>query len=508
MPSEQAIADYLCEALSPEDFAALEEELLASPELLTELVEQQRVDAALGVLFDPEPDRVESAILASVGTVSDEAMERRVLADTVRARTPRRQILRKTPRSTYVDRPSWIPTFVFALATIMVLAGGVWWNMHRRKGASSPVIAQLRTDAGARWQRPIQQGAQLRAGTLVLQSGLAELEFRNGAVLAVEGPAHFELASADRVILRAGKLAAEVPSGAKGFTIETSAGDVTDLGTRFGVQVTGNGVTEAHVFEGRVNVASSAKFGSQQRELRSEMALSMDPQQGTVTSIKSNPELFPQPAREITDLLFGGDFEPGTDVSTSGIPRMPGVWSGDRCEILQEYQGIRPHSGRGMLRILQPGWQTTNTAPKSPLAEKWQVVDLRPLKSLFATGGAFIEGSAQFNREPAPRSAGRRFVLQVLALRGDPSELKTNWQRRYGLALARGEKGVNTDDDPATWQPAEVKFALPLETDFLLVSVQAIGTWGPTGEKQIGRFADSAKLNLHIPPRGSALVRR
>jgi FecR protein len=506
MPSEQAIADHLAGALPPESVEAFEEELLASHELLTEFVEQQCVDAALSALFDPEPERVEAAILASLRSASDETMEKRVLAHTVRARAPRQQVLRRTPRPTTVARPSWIPTFIFALAT--VLAGGVWWNVYRGKSGQSPVVAQLRTDAGARWQRPLQQGAQLRAGPLVLHAGLAELEFRNGAVLAVEGPAQIELASADRVILRSGNVAAEVPPRAKGFTVETSAGNVTDLGTRFGVHVAGSGVTEAHVFEGRVNVASSAKLGSQQRELRTAMALSMDPQRGTVTNIKSAPELFPQPGREITGLLFGGDFEPGTDVSSTGIPTTPQVWSGDPCEIVPEFQGIRPHSGSGMLRILQSVWQKAETPPKSRLAEKWQLVDLRPLKELFALGDAVIEGTAQFNREPAEPGTGRQFVLQVLALRGNPAEMKTMWLRRYELALARGEGRVNTDNDPVTWQPGEVKMVLPPETDFLLVSVQAIGTWAATGEKQIGRFADSASLRLRIPPHGSTMVRR
>jgi hypothetical protein len=508
MPAEQAIADYLVGALPPEDLASFQEELMASPELLTEFVEQQRIDAALSVLFDPAPERVESAILASVRTVSDEAMEKRVLAHTVRVRAPRQQILRRTPRPITVARPSWIPTFIFALATILVLAGGVWWNVYRGKSGKSPVVAQLRTDAGARWQRQLQQGAQLRAGPLVLQAGLAELEFRNGAVLAVEGPAQIELASADRVILRSGKVAAEVPPRAKGFTVETSAGNVTDLGTRFGVHVAGSGVTETHVFEGRVNVASSAKLGSQQRELRTAMALSMDPQRGTVTNIKSAPELFPQPGREITGLLFGGDFEPGTDVSSTGIPTTPQVWSGDPCEIVTEFQGILPHSGHGMLRILQSVWVKAEKPPTSRLAEKWQLVDLRPLKELFAKGDAVIEGSAQFNLEPAERDAGRHFKLQILALRGDPAEMKTMWLRRYELALEHGEGKVNADDDPATWQPGEVKMALPPETDFLLVSVQAVGTWAATGERQIGRFADSASLRLRIPPHGSAMVRR
>jgi hypothetical protein len=507
MPSEQAIADYIAGALQAENLEVLEDELLASPELLTEFVEQQRVDAALSALFDPEPERVEAAILASVRSVSDEAMEKRVLAHTVSARA-RRQVLRRMPRRIAVARPSWIPTFIFALATIVVLAGGVWWNVYHGESGQSPVVAQLRTDAGARWQRPLQQGAQLHAGPLVLNAGLAELEFRNGAVLVVEGPAKIELASADRVILRSGKVAAEVPPRAKGFTVETSAGNVTDLGTRFGVHVAGNGVTEAHVFEGRVNVASSADLGSQQHELRTAMALSMDPKRGTVTNIKSAPELFPQPGREITGLLVGGDFEPGTDVSTLGIPTTPQVWSGDRCEIVEEFQGIRPHSGRGMLRILQPGPWTTETPPKSRLAEKWQLVDLRPFKELLAGGDAVIEGTAQFNREPAEPGTGRSFVLQVLALRGNPAEMKTMWLRRYELALARGERRVYTDDDPATWQSDEVKMAVPPETDFLLISVQASGAWAATGEKQIGRFVDSANLRLRIPPHGSAMAQR
>src|SRR5690606_19090519 len=58
--------------------------------------------------------------------------------------------------------------------------------------------------------------------------------------------------SAMKLHLPFGRLAAEVPPSAKGFTVVTPTGNAIDLGTRFGVDVPAQGHAEIHVFEGEV----------------------------------------------------------------------------------------------------------------------------------------------------------------------------------------------------------------------------------------------------------------
>jgi hypothetical protein len=82
MPSDQRVADYLASALTGHERAAFEAELAADPEALRKLVQQRRLDAALGALLDPNAARIEAAIMASVLGASDLEVEARVLEAT------------------------------------------------------------------------------------------------------------------------------------------------------------------------------------------------------------------------------------------------------------------------------------------------------------------------------------------------------------------------------------------------------------------------------------------
>ena len=62
----------------------MEAEILVNRDSLRELCVQQQVDAALKALLDPGKAQLEAAILASVHGLSNEAVEAKVLAQTVR----------------------------------------------------------------------------------------------------------------------------------------------------------------------------------------------------------------------------------------------------------------------------------------------------------------------------------------------------------------------------------------------------------------------------------------
>jgi len=137
-----------------------------------------------------------------------------------------------------------------------------------------------------------------------LASGLLEITYRTGAKVILEGPASYVVESEAGGYLSVGKLTArlekraegrgerekEVASGqwsgkvasgqwpvasetnpkipksqipnpstspAPAFAVRTPTAVVTDLGTEFGVEVHKNGITEAHVFVGRVSMVST-----------------------------------------------------------------------------------------------------------------------------------------------------------------------------------------------------------------------------------------------------------
>jgi hypothetical protein len=86
-----------------------------------------------------------------------------------------------------------------------------------------------------------------------LKSGLAEITFRKGSRVVLEGPTRFLLLTENAGHLLSGKLVASVPKPAIGFEVETPAGVIVDLGTEFGVKVRDKHV-ETHVFVGEVLV--------------------------------------------------------------------------------------------------------------------------------------------------------------------------------------------------------------------------------------------------------------
>lgn len=93
---------------------------------------------------------------------------------------------------------------------------------------------------------------------LKLLSGSIQVEFFSGARVILEGPAEFELTSANSGICRYGKLRAFVPPQARGFTVQAGGIQLVDQGTEFGLRLAPDGDPEVHVFQGRVEIHAGA----------------------------------------------------------------------------------------------------------------------------------------------------------------------------------------------------------------------------------------------------------
>lgn len=137
-------------------------------------------------------------------------------------------------------------------ASVAVLARGV--NLVWEEGSATP---------GA--------GAPLSPGWLRIKSGLAQIEFYQGARVSLQGPASLRLISSGEAYFESGKLSASVPPQAKGFRINTAKGGIVDLGTEFGMEVSGTGA-EVHVFKGEVELYPA---DSAMQSLREGQAMAM-----------------------------------------------------------------------------------------------------------------------------------------------------------------------------------------------------------------------------------------
>ena len=154
---------------------------------------------------------------------------------------------------------------VFATAASLALfvMWGVWtWHAGSDQATiekTTTAIAVLSRSLDATWSAPGDAhlvGDTLEPGWLHLATGLAQVEFYNGVRVVLEGPSDLHLISGRETHLSKGRLRAEVPHVARGFTVTTPKSQVVDLGTEFGVSVN-ESQEEVHVFEGSVTLKTA-----------------------------------------------------------------------------------------------------------------------------------------------------------------------------------------------------------------------------------------------------------
>ena len=94
-------------------------------------------------------------------------------------------------------------------------------------------------------------------GPMNLVRGFAEVTYRNGVKVILEGPCHFQVTSGSSMKVTHGRATVKVPPEIDGFHLDSPAGRITDLGTEFGVAV-GSGsegpVILTQVFDGEIEI--------------------------------------------------------------------------------------------------------------------------------------------------------------------------------------------------------------------------------------------------------------
>jgi hypothetical protein len=119
-------------------------------------------------------------------------------------------------------------------------------------------VATLTNTHNALWaERALARGSELTPNQrLTLTAGFAEITTKRGAIAILEAPATIELLDNDNALhLHAGKLVGICETdSSKGFLVRTPHMDIIDIGTRFGVDVSGDDVT-ASVFSGEVRLS-------------------------------------------------------------------------------------------------------------------------------------------------------------------------------------------------------------------------------------------------------------
>jgi hypothetical protein len=235
-------------------------------------------------------------------------------------------------------------SIILGIAVGMAVLLDQAWQRHERlthAHVKFATIVDARDTVFEASDLPTIPGSQLGGGFLRLRSGEVDIEFFSGARVTIEGPAVFGINSANRGILESGKLTADVPPAAHGFTIAAPGVSIVDLGTRFGV-ATIAGATQVHVLQGAVELHGVA---DRPTILRTNEAASVDISTRRLTPIAMQADLFrappPRPARisapgyhmiasdpTRTTALYDDDFD-GT-INEAGLPSGSKVAIGDR----------------------------------------------------------------------------------------------------------------------------------------------------------------------------------
>lgn len=226
------IADYAAGVIDADGFRELESALRSDAKFRREFIEYMNLDSAisdLAALSDTEFAAINSehaAIPESLATLE---------------RSPWRRL-----------------GIVPGLAAVVFLISGLVWfspanDLEVPTAAFTVEVVSLDAAELAGIDRKVQVGDRLTLNRIRLQSGAIQVRLDSGVVLDLSGPLDATLESSMRLRLAHGRLNADVGESGQGFTIVTDHGEIIDLGTRFGVDVSGDEARVA-VFDGQVKV--------------------------------------------------------------------------------------------------------------------------------------------------------------------------------------------------------------------------------------------------------------
>ncbi len=282
---QQNVQDYLEDRATPEQLSQLNQRLRKDPEARRAFREMLNLDSLLREQTDAvthEPTEVYTDCqLSKIAELPPGTQQPEINAPVVGAGS--RNI------------SSWLSFTLVIAASLLMVAGTVAWF------AKSPEFAIVEYAAGA---KGLSAGMSLSGESHFIKAGTVELVTRRGARIVIEAPALFNFESAQRLQLKHGRLAADVPPEAHGFTVITPTGQAIDLGTKFGVDMPEEGEAEIHVFQGEV-VAQSTEGGNLSN-LRDSQAFRLQSAVGTPSSFRSGAFIQPGEVDSLNAALEAG----------------------------------------------------------------------------------------------------------------------------------------------------------------------------------------------------------
>ncbi|MEP3478496.1 MAG: FecR domain-containing protein [Fuerstiella sp.] len=163
------------------------------------------------------------------------------------------------------------------------------------------IVATLTRNADAFWNqdsdiRALPDGSKWRVGDWIqLERGTALLTLENDVECTITGKVIFQVTEDLNCFVTEGIGTFDVPKKSTGFTVRTPDGAFEDLGTSFGVVVSGQGQSEVHVLQGAVNARVEGTESENQMKLTAGQAAKVDRTNETLAVTEFRPETFSKP---------------------------------------------------------------------------------------------------------------------------------------------------------------------------------------------------------------------
>ncbi len=189
------------------------------------------------------------------------------------------------------------PSRMVVAAALALVALTLLVVLLRPSGSGSGAVSwarvvQTRSTQVSASTPSLQTGRPVPTRRIGLLAGAVELSLRNGVTIVFEGPGDLELVTPMRALLHSGQAVVRVPGKAIGFQLETTAAQVVDLGTEFGVKCGPGGASEILVFDGKVVASASGKGAGFPLQLAAGTGTRFTSDQPSPTPIAYRPERF------------------------------------------------------------------------------------------------------------------------------------------------------------------------------------------------------------------------
>ncbi|MBN2211686.1 MAG: FecR domain-containing protein [Sedimentisphaerales bacterium] len=269
----ELVIDLVDGSISPERFERLDQILYHNVELQKYYVEliticgglkQRGIDIRTALdstcSLDPSDtvfwEIIEKDLAAREASRKD---ENSIVADEVR-----RSIYKRPTRKSVYSFLTKAAVFVLFFLVLVYMD-----SLLKQERSKPEVVATVAESINAKWgnmEIPYEEGNWLYADDkpLWLQEGLVKVKFEHGTEVILEAPCEFNFLSSSKMKLKQGRLCAKVTPKGHGFTVEAPGCSIVDLGTEFGVIASAEGLSEAHVLDGQVELWELKPYGRSQ----------------------------------------------------------------------------------------------------------------------------------------------------------------------------------------------------------------------------------------------------